>query len=629
MNETNKRAYGLWDSPLSPKAMAGARGLKGVQWADGGALVWLESRDGTSVLVARDRDDASRDITQEHKVSGGVGYGGGEFCVHGERAYFACSDGRLYRVEVGEGTPAALTPSFGRLASPAASPDGEWVAYVHTEDGTDTIGVVDADGDRWPSKVASGADFYMHPSWSPDSGKLAWVEWDHPNMPWSGTRLKVADVDVSAAGVALADERQLAGGEDISVMQPEFSPDGSKLAYLSDEDGWWQLYLHDVETGESQQLTEGEFEIGGPAWVQGIRAYAWKADASGIYAIMNERGQMSLLDVNVDGGVESIDALSAYSEFAQPSVDDSGRLALLASSSEIPRRVISWAPGDSVRVEARSSAERLATEQLSEMQPVSWTAQSDGREVEIFGNFYAPTNPDFESDGKPPALVMVHGGPTSQRTARFESGNQFFASRGFAVLDVNYRGSTGYGREYRDALLGQWGRYDVEDAVSAAKFLAEEGHADPDRIVIMGGSAGGYTVLQTLCTHPGVFAAGISKYGISNLFSLSMDTHKFEQHYNDLLVGELPAAAETFRERSPLFHADNIEDPVALFQGGKDKVVPKNQADQLVGALERSGTPYEYEVYEEEGHGWRRSETIESFYESVMEFLKTYVIFGA
>lgn len=629
MSEKTKRAYGLWDSPLSPKAMAGAKGLKGVQWAADGTLVWLESRDGTSVLVARDRGDANRDITQEHRVSGGVGYGGGDFYVDDDAVYFASSDGRLYRTALDEGTPSALTPEFGSLASPAASPDGNWVAYVHTVDGIDSIGVVDAEGNGWPTRVASGADFYMQPAWSPNSSRMAWIEWDHPNMPWSGTRLMVARVDVGQAGLALSDTQQVAGGDDISVMQPEYSPDGQHLAYLSDEDGWWQLYLRDLQAGDSRQLTVGEFEIGGPAWVQGIRAYAWKPDGSGLYAIKNERGKMSVVDVSVDGSTTTLDALESYSEFAQPSVDAQGRLALLASSSEIPRRVVSWTPGESVRVEARSSAERLSTRRLSRMEPVSWTAQSDGRDVEIYGNYYAPTSPDFESDGRPPALVMVHGGPTSQRTARFEGGNQFFASRGFAVLDVNYRGSTGYGREYRDALLGQWGRYDVEDAVSAAKFLAEEGYADPERIVIMGGSAGGYTVLQTMCSEPGVFAAGISKYGISNLFSLSMDTHKFEQHYNDLLVGELPEASETFRERSPLFHADQIEDPIALFQGGKDKVVPKNQADQLVEALQRTGTPYEYEVYEEEGHGWRRSETIEAFYESVMDFLKTYVIFGA
>ncbi len=628
MSETKKRAYGLWDSPLSAKAMAGARGLKDVQWADDGTLVWLESRDGTNVLVARERDDAPRDITQEHKVSGGVGYGGGDFCVAGDAVYFAASDGCLYRTALDAGTPTALTPSFGRLASPAASPDGKWVAYVHTDDGTDTIGVVPSDGDGWPTRVASGADFYLDPAWSPDSDKLAWIEWDHPNMPWSGTRLMIADTEETQAGMALGESTQIAGGDDVSVVQPIFSPDGEYLAYASDEDGWWHVYIHELDSGLTRQLTHGEFEVGGPAWVQGIRTLAWQPSSKGLYAVKNERGQMTLLGVDLDETSVEIDALEDYSEFAQPSVDDQGRVALLASSSEIPRRVISWTPGEAARIEARSSAERLPPERLAKMQPVSWTSQSDGREVEIFGNLYTPTNPDFESDGKPPALVMVHGGPTSQRTARFEAGNQFFASRGFTVIDVNYRGSTGYGREYRDALLGQWGRYDVEDAVSAAKFLADEGHADPDRIVIMGGSAGGYTVLQTMCSHPGVFAAGISKYGISNLFSLSMDTHKFEQHYNDLLVGVLPEAAETFRERSPLFHADKIEDPIALFQGGKDKVVPKNQADQLVGALDRTGTPYEYEVYEDEGHGWRRSETIESFYESVMDFLKQYVIFG-
>ena len=625
MDKTQK-PHGLWSSDLSAKAMAGDLGLKDVGWASDGTLVWLESRDGPGVLVAKGAE-AAHDLTREQKVSGGVGYGGGEFCVNGRDVFFAASDGRLYRVGLDAGSPLALTPPHGSVASPAVSPDGDWVVYVHTDGEDDALAAVDSAGDQWPSKLVAGDDFYMQPTWSPDGRHLAWVSWNHPNMPWDETELHLATVKVGETGLFAIGTEQVDEGGQTSVMQPEFSPDGNKLAFLSDRDGWWHLYVRDLNNGQEQQLTDGEFEVGGPAWIQGIRAYVWKGDSSGLYAVANRQGKMELLDVSVDGDATKVDGLSEYKYLAQPAMSPSGELAMLGSSSLIPPRVVTWKPDDVPSVERRSSAERLEADHLARMQPVSWSAQGGGETVEVYGNLYEPTNPKFESEGRPPALVMIHGGPTSQRTARFEAANQFFATRGFAVLDVNYRGSTGYGREYRDALAGEWGIFDVEDAVSGAQYLINQGLADPERIVIMGGSAGGYTVLQALATHPGTFAAGISKYGISNLFSLAMETHKFEQHYNDMLIGQLPQASEKFRARSPLYQADQISDPIALYQGGKDKVVPKNQADQLVDSLKARGVPHEYEVYEEEGHGWRRSETIEHFYGSVLDFLKKYVIF--
>jgi dipeptidyl aminopeptidase/acylaminoacyl peptidase len=624
MDKKNK-PYGLWSSNLTSRAMAGDLGLKDVGWASDETLVWLESRDGHGVLVARS-GQATRDLTREKRVSGGVGYGGGEFCIHGGQVFFAAADGRLCRVAIDAGIPRALTPAHGRVASPAVSADGDWVAYVHTDGNVDTLAAVDSAGDQWPVKLVSGDDFYMQPRWSPAGDRLAWIAWNHPKMPWDETTLHVGDVKRGETGPVILGSERVAGGEKRSVMQPEFSPDGRSLAFLSDRDGWWQLYVCDLESGEVEQLTEGAFEVGGPAWIQGLRAYAWKPDGSGLYAVRNQRGRMDMIEVSAGGGFEPVSELDEYTYFGQPTVSESGRLAVLASSSRIPLRVVTW-DGGQPQVERHSSAERLEPAELSEMEPVSWTVQSGGEAVEIYGNYYPPTNPRFSSTGEPPAIVMIHGGPTSQRTARFEAANQFFATRGFAVLDVNYRGSTGYGRAYRDALAGQWGVFDVEDAVGGEQFLAGQGLADADRIAIMGGSAGGYTVLQTLATHPGTFAAGISKYGISNLFALAMETHKFEQHYNDTLIGALPEASDRFRQRSPLFHADEIEDPVAIFQGGKDKVVPPNQAEAIVETLRAQGVPVEYELYEQEGHGWRRSETIEHFYEAALSFLRQYVVF--
>ncbi len=626
---TEEKPYGLWTSSLTPKAMAGGVSLREVGWAgDGETVVWAESRDGRGVLLARRFDDAPWELTSEQSVSGGVGYGGGEFTVAGQSAYFAASDGRLYCVDLEEGAPVPLTPEFGSVASPSVSPDGEQVVYVHTDGETDVLAAVDTDGDQWPQKIVQGADFYMHPAWQSDGGRIAWIEWDHPNMPWDGSRLKTASISRVDGHLVLENEEQWAGGEATSVLQPEFSPNGQRLAYASDRDGWWHLYVRDLQSGEVQQLTEGEFEMAGPAWVQGIRTFAWAPEGDQLFAVKNDRGRMKLLRVGLDGESEQVKAIDGYQGFRQPTVSSTGRLASIASSTDTPPRVLTWAPGEEERIERRSSGERIPGEELADIETLSWTVEHDGEPMEVYGNYYPPTNPNFESSGKPPAIMMVHGGPTSQRTAEYEARSQFYATRGFAVLDVNYRGSTGYGREYRNALRGNWGVADVEDVVAGANHLVDQGLADEDRLVVMGGSAGGYTVLQSLVEHPGFFAAGISMYGISNLFTLSMDTHKFEQHYNDTLVGSLPEASDTFRERSPIFHAENIEDPVALYQGGEDKVVPREQADKIVETLRGQGVPHEYHVYDEEGHGWRKSETLEHFFDSTLDFLKQWVLFN-
>jgi dipeptidyl aminopeptidase/acylaminoacyl peptidase len=246
----------------------------------------------------------------------------------------------------------------------------------------------------------------------------------------------------------------------------------------------------------------------------------------------------------------------------------------------------------------------------------------------VHGIYYAPQNPCFEGKGKPPLIVLVHGGPTSQRGGSFDGQAQFFTSRGWAVLQVNYRGSTGFGREYRDMLKNNWGIYDVEDSVSGAKHLVAAGLVDQGKLVIMGGSAGGFTVLKTLEDYPGTFKAGICLYGVANQFTLAADTHKFEERYLDYLLGELPDAAEIYKERSPIFFAERIQDPIAIFQGEEDKVVPKNQSEVIVAALVKNGVPHEYHLYPGEGHGFKKIETIEKFYSSVEEFLHQHVIYA-
>ncbi len=623
--------YGLWPSPITPAGMAGGTRLSDVAWdADGQTLVWLEGRGDQNVLVAQTGDDAPRDLTIGLSVRARVGYGGGDFGVAGGMVYFAeAASGRLYRQALAAGAATPLTPAFGHAAAPTVSPDGRWLLYVHTVDRVDRLAIVDAAGACWPQIVAEGADFYMQPRWSPDGAQLAWIEWDHPQMPWDGTRLRVATVQppVQDGGLpTLSDVRTIAGDADTAIFQPEFAPDGRALAYISDASGWGQLYLHDLTSGTSRALTEGAGEIGQAAWSQGMRTYAFVGDGGLLY-LRTEAGFRRLWGLELATGKSvPLALLAEYNWIEQPAITPDGMmLAAIASSSVIPLRVVTVAlqPG-TTRVRARAAGETIAPAALAMPRAVSWEA--DG--MVVHGLFYPPTSERYVSAGLPPAIVRVHGGPTSATTATYNAAAQFFASRGYAVLEINHRGSTGYGRDYLLALREGWGVVDIADTAAGARFLADSGLADPGRLVIMGGSAGGYTVLQTLVTHPGLFRAALCLYGVANLFTLATDTHKFEERYLDSLVGPLPETSARYRDRSPIYHADQLRDPIAIFQGAIDPVVPPAQAELIVAALRRSGVPHEYHLYEGEGHGWRKRETIATFWTAVDRFLKEYVLFG-
>ncbi|HEX5504503.1 MAG TPA: S9 family peptidase [Thermomicrobiales bacterium] len=627
------RPYGLWPSPLTPAGMAQGKRLSDVQWdSDGETLVWLEGRSDRGVLVcASANGDAPRDLTGDLSVRAQVGYGGGDFTVARGYAYFAeQSSGRLYRQSLAAGPAAPLTPAFGHAAAPAVSPDGRWVVYVHTDERVDRLAIVDAEGTHWPRHIAGGADFAMQPTWHPDGTRLAWIAWDHPRMPWDGTRLHLATVRPAADGglPTLADARVVAGGDEVAIFQPEFSPDGRSLAYISNESGWDNLYLYDLETGTARALTDERADLGQPAWAQGLRAYAFTPDGRALLYLRNEGGSRALWAYDLrENRAEPLPAFADYTWLAQPAVAPAtGRFAALASAPAIPTRVISTDEHASTpRVRARSASEAVPAADLATPRAIEWPVSGGAT---AHGLYYPPAGSRHAGAGLPPAIVLVHGGPTGQATTAYDAGAQFFATRGYAVLQVNYRGSAGYGRAYIQALRENWGVYDVEDTVGGARYLADNGLADGDRLVVMGGSAGGYTVLQTLVTHPGAFKAAVCMFGISNLFTLAADTHKFEERYLDSLIGPLPEASARYRERSPLFFADRIRDPVAVFQGAIDRVVPREQSDAIVEALRRRGVPHEYHVYEGEGHGWRKSETIAAFYTTVERFLKQYVLFG-
>jgi dipeptidyl aminopeptidase/acylaminoacyl peptidase len=627
--------YGTWPSPISPRMMSETLRLDDVQWDTATeTLVWLEGRSGRGVLVAQEAGQAPRDVTSDLSVRGGVGYGGGAFTVAEGVAYFA-AEGRIYRqaLAVGGGRARAITPAVGGVAAPTVSPDGKWLLYVYSHEDQDGLALVDTAGKLWPRKFAEGTDFVMQPCWHPTQPLVAYVTWDHPQMPWDGTLLHLATYALDAQGVPyITQDTVLTGDAQTAIFQPAFSPDGRSLSYVSDASGWNQLYCYDLNSQQPTQLTHDSADHGMPGWIQGMRTYGWCADSRHVVCSRNQQGARGLILLDTHAAhPQPVPVLPEdYSDAQQVAVSAGGQVAVIASSSRIAPRIISLqlplSDPSRIQVHKRSSTEHIPPEQLPSVEPIQWAGT--GGET-IYGLYAAPVSDRFESAGAPPLLVYVHGGPTSQSFNDYSQGLvQFFTTRGIAVLRLNHRGGTGYGRAYMERLHGNWGVVDVEDAVSGAAYLTEHGLANPRQLMIYGSSAGGYTVLNALVQNPGFWRAGISLYGVTNLFTLALDTHKFESRYNDYLLGALPEATEVWRERSPLFHAERMSDPVLLFQGADDNVVPPNQAEALVKVLQARGVPHEYHLYAGEGHGFRKAETIEHHFRTTMQFIQRHVVFA-
>lgn len=626
---SDSKPFGTWTSPISGTSISSGIRLEDVQWNNAGdTLVWWERRGKQGVLVAQTGMSAPRDLTDGTlSVSGRVGYGGGAFTVGDGHVYFS-ANGRLYKQSLAGGLAQAITPEFGDYASPALSSDGRWVAFVHSYEHTDGLSLVDNDGSIFPRKLAYGTDFVMQPAWHPSGNWIAYVAWNHPQMPWNGTELRLIQLGKDGSGIPYAEEIvTLEGDPTTSIFQPEFSSDGKYLSYISDKTGWGQLYIYDLQAQTHTQLTDAEAEHGTPAWIQGLRMYGWTMDGKAIYFIENERAFYSLKKYQVERAtVEAVSGLEAYTEMGQVTVSPDGQaVTVIGSSTTISARIVSIHSEYGEVIHRRSTTENLGGDDLSTGEAIMWAGDDGG---EVHGLYYPPIAQDNMPEGAPPLLVYVHGGPTSHRSAGFSFEVQFFTTRGYAVLQVNHRGSTGYGKAYMDMHKGNWGIYDVTDSVTGVKYLAENGLADGEKAVIMGGSAGGFTVLQSMIDFPGFYKAGICSYGVSNQFGLVMDTHKFEERYSFWLLGELPEAAQVYRDRSPVFHAEKIVDPMIVFQGEDDPVVPKNQSDDIVKSLQRRGIPHEYHVYAGEGHGWRKPETIEDFYNKIEKFLLQYVIYA-
>ena len=630
--EPRVRSYGSWRSPVTADAIvAGVIGLSQIQ-LDADDLYWVESRpaeSGRNVVVRRRPDGTVEDITPPgFNVRTRVHeYGGGAYQVHNGIVWFSnFADQRVYRQEPGS-APLPITPKL----------DIRHADFVHDERRARLIAVREdhSTGSTWavnsivgiPDKAGAGSDesvtlvdgndFYSTPRLSPSGTQLCWLTWNHPNMPWDGTELWVGEV---ADDGGLRAARKLVGGAAESIFQPSWAPDGV-LYFTSDRSNWWNLYRWNGQTIEP--VAEVSAELGTPQWLFGFSTYAIASERRIVSQVRSEGiARLALVEPDAHRLHELATPYTALSPYIAARA---GRAYTIAGSPTQPMSLIAVElDTGQVGVLRRSSDPWLDPSYISVPEAIEFPTEGG---LMAHGFFFPPKNPEYEAPAGelPPLIVYVHGGPTSAVSNQLEHDVQFWTTRGFAYLIVNYGGSSGYGRAYRQRLNGQWGVVDVEDSVNAARYLVGQGLVDGNRVAITGGSAGGYTVLRAL-TSSDFFKAGASHFGISDLEVFHSDTHKFESLYDQTLIGRWPEDRHIYRQRSAIHFVDRIGVPIILFQGLEDKVVPPNQAELIVDAMRNKGLPVAYLAYEGEQHGFRMGKNIKRTLEAELYFYSR--IFG-
>jgi len=614
--------YGSWKSPITADLVAGAEvGLEQIR-LDGDDTYWIERRaleGGRKTIVRRSAHGQVMDVTplsfnsrtRVHE------YGGGDYAVSKGTIVFAnFADQRLYIMRKAGLAPRPLTP-VGDLRYADGVIDGRrnllfCVREDHTAQGEaiNTVVSLDLKQGGAGNVLVSGNDFYSSPRLSRDGARLAWLTWNHPNMPWDGTELWFGELDEDGS---LKNKVPAAGGANESIFQPEWSPDGA-LYFVSDRSGWWNLYRW--QRNKVEPVCPMEAEFGEPQWVFGGSLYAFES-AERIICSYSRKGRCYL--GRIDIGRRALEPVEIpYSAISRVQAAE-GRVVFIAASPTERTAIVAWDPDTSgYQVLRRTGESTVDFGYLAVPRSIEFPTTGG---LTAHGIFYAPTNCDFAApaDERPPLLVMSHGGPTSATSTSLRYAIQYWTSRGIAVLDVNYGGSSGYGREYRDRLKGRWGIVDVDDCVNGVRFLVERGEADGSRVAIRGGSAGGYTTLCAL-TFRDTFKAGASHYGISDLEALARDTHKFESRYLDSLIGPYPARRDLYVERSPIHFTERLACPMIIFQGLEDKVVPPNQAEKMVEAVRSKGLPVAYLTFEGEQHGFRKAENIKRVLEAELYF---------
>ena len=550
-------------------------------------------------------------VTADFPVTAAGAYGGGGWCwLNDDEIVVAGTDGRLAVLGADGSGVARVLHAEGATSAPASTPDGLRVAFVCERDDACAVIVVQADGSGSPLTLSS-ADFAWDPAWSVDGVTVAWHEWDLAAMSWQRSRIAIGNADGSGT-VRVIDGDPLAEVS-VAVGQPRFSPDGQHLAWVSDRSGWWNVWVADTDGNDARPLRDETHDHASPSWGPGQRTFAWSPDSSKIADERNENGFGRLVIAALDGSVTHDVAKAFHGGLAWVG----NTLIATRSGANTPQQIVMYDTLTAARtVRCRGPVGGFEACGLVEPEMISWP----GDVGEVHGNIRRPTGVD-----RPPLLMTVHGGPTDQSTAEWNARAAFWVSRGWAVLSVNYRGSSGYGRAYRDALEGHWGVADVADVASGIRHVVAKGWCDGDRVAVTGGSAGGFTALLVCAFHGDLVRAGVSLFGVGDLADLAATTHRFESKYLDGLVGLLEHHPDRYLERSPITHAARIRVPMLILQGRDDKVVPIAQSDAIVAAMRVGGTEVEYQIYEGEGHGFRKLANVIDEYQRTEMFLEKWV----
>jgi dipeptidyl aminopeptidase/acylaminoacyl peptidase len=601
------KPHGSWESPITSSMIVESFIGLGDIILDGEILYWNEFRPeerGRSVVVRWENGKVVDCLESPFNARSAVHeYGGGAFTVaHGEVIFANHQDGGLYRRDYIGNISLIFAEKGKRYANPLVH--GEKI-YAVEEERRSEYDVVNRLVEVGGKVLHEGHDFYSMPALHPDGTHLAFLTWDHPNMPWDGSTLWVGKFDQDGT---LVDVKAIAGGDEESIFQPMWSQEGV-LHYVSDRNGWWNIYREDGTC-----LCEMEGEFGQPLWFFGMENYGFLEDGR-IATVYTVKGidHVGIIDPETKK-LEEIDLpFTSYGSFK---VISDGFYFTGASPQELP--VLAQYDLKEKKLERIRKSKELTIDRgyISDPEMIEFPTE-EGKVA--YGFYYPPKNKEYEGTDRPPLIVKSHGGPSACSYPVLSLEKQFWTSRGFGYLDVNYGGSTGYGREYRERLSGNWGIVDVDDCVNGALYLAKKGRVDGERMSIKGGSAGGYTTLAALCFKD-VFKAGASYYGISNLEALATHSHKFEAHYMDRLVGKYPEEKEKYHARSPIYHTDNLSCPIILFQGADDQIVPSEQSEMMFEVLKKKGIPTAYLLFEGEGHGFRMSENIKKALDSELYF---------
>ena len=518
-------------------------------------------------------------------------------------------------IDVTEGIATSILPFDLRSANPVESSSGQLAFSTFTKNSM-YIAMIDLNDKlaAWPRPLEPRTDFAIDPCWSSDGSYLAWHAWNFPNMAWDESFVVVANVNSPKQPMMIKKEK-------VSMGQPRWNPNDNQLAFLSDANGWYNLWIMEDIDGEPEPLLSEEAEHGYPTWVAGLQTFDWVHDGSKIISIRNSDAIVEMIAIDISS--RELEALPFpkgwyHAISAHPREN---KVVTTFSSPTTPPRVQLHDLNTKTFTVLYQASPIFPSKDLVDPHHVKFpTSLGD----HAYAMLYAR---EWDSLENAPTIINVHGGPTSQRGFHWNDTAQFFASRGYLYAELNYRGSTGYGRKYTQNLTGNWGILDTDDAYHLARYLIQQGYADSDRIAIMGGSAGGFLVLNALIKYPDAFTCGIDLYGVTDLFHLAQHTHYFESRYTDMLVGPLPEFAAEYKERSPLFHVEEIKAPLLVLQGDKDEVVPKEQSDEIVKTLEKLGRNVRYKVYEKEGHGFKYEETILDTYREILNFLQKYLLY--